>query len=64
MKVIKSLNLKIGLGYTYASGDDPNTSKRETFDGAFGASDKYYGRLNLMSWSNLKDYELFIRAFD
>jgi len=56
----KSLNTKIGLGYTYASGDNPNTTKRETFDGAFGASDKYYGRLNLMSWSNLKDYELFI----
>ncbi|MCD6173441.1 MAG: alginate export family protein [Sulfurimonas sp.] len=56
---LKSLNTKLGLGYTYASGDNPNTSKRETFDGAFGASDKYYGRLNLMSWSNLKDYELF-----
>ncbi|MCD6432975.1 MAG: alginate export family protein [Sulfurimonas sp.] len=56
---LKSLNTKVCLGYTYASGDNPATSDRETFDGAFGASDKYYGRLNLMSWSNLKDYELF-----
>ncbi len=56
---LKSLKTKVGLGYTYASGDNPKTSKRETFDGAFGASDKYYGRLNLMSWSNIKDYELF-----
>lgn len=49
----------IGLGYTYASGDDPDTGDRETFDAVFGASDKYYGRLNLMKWSNIKDYEIF-----
>ncbi len=55
----KPQKLKIGVGYTYASGDDPTTPERETFDGVFGASDKYYGRLNLFSWSNLKDYELF-----
>ena len=55
----KPIHTKIGLGYTYASGDDPTTSDRETFDAVFGASDKYYGRLNLMGWSNLKDYEVF-----
>lgn len=55
----KPIHTKIGLGYTYASGDDPATNDRETFDAVFGASDKYYGRLNLMSWSNLKDYEIF-----
>jgi len=55
----KSLVTKVGLGYSYASGDDPNTKERETFDAVFGASDKYYGRLNLVQWNNLKDYELF-----
>ncbi|MDY0123187.1 alginate export family protein [Sulfurimonas sp.] len=55
----KSLNTKVGLGYSYASGDDPDTKERETFDAVFGASDKYYGRLNLVQWNNLKDYELF-----
>ncbi|MFA5460546.1 MAG: alginate export family protein [Sulfurimonas sp.] len=55
----KSINTKVGVGYSYASGDNPNTKENETFDSAFGASDKYYGRLNLMQWSNLKDYELF-----
>ncbi len=56
----KPLKTKIGFGYTYASGDDPNTQERELFDGVFGASDKYYGRLNLFEWSNLIDYELFV----
>lgn len=56
----KSIQTKIGVGYTYASGDDPNTAKRETFDAVFGASDKYYGRLNLFGWSNLEDYEIFL----
>ncbi len=55
----KSLNTRVGLGYSYASGDDPNTKERESFDAVFGASDKYYGRLNLVQWKNLKDYELF-----
>lgn len=55
----KPISTKIGLGYTYASGDDPNTKDNETFDSVFGASDKYYGRLNIMQWVNIKDYELF-----
>ncbi|MDD3476587.1 MAG: alginate export family protein [Sulfurimonas sp.] len=55
----KSIDTKLGLGYTYASGDDPNTKDDETFDSVFGASDKYYGRLNIMQWVNIKDYELF-----
>jgi hypothetical protein len=46
---IKGLKIKLALAYTYA---DP------TFDAVFGASDKYYGRLNLFAWSNIKDYEL------
>ncbi len=55
----KDIKTKLGIGYTYASGDDPNTPEMETFDAVFGASDMYYGRLNLMNWSNLKDFEIF-----
>lgn len=56
---LKAIKTKVGMGYTYASGDDPNSEERETFDAVFGASDKYYGRLNLFSWDNLVDKEIF-----
>ncbi len=55
----KEINTKVGAAYSYASGDNPNTQANENFDAVFGASDKYYGRLNLMQWQNIKDYELF-----
>lgn len=54
----KDLKTKVSLGYSYATGDDPSTADNEKFDSVFGASDKYYGRLNLFSWSNIKDYEI------
>ncbi|MDQ1264454.1 MAG: Alginate exp protein [Campylobacterota bacterium] len=53
----KSLNF--GAEYVFASGDNPNTEKVETYDTAFGASDLYYGRMNLMQITNLIDYSLF-----
>ena len=50
---------KIGIEYSYASGDsNPKDSKYQTFDGVFGAVDMYYGRMNLLAWMNLKDYQL------
>jgi hypothetical protein len=50
---------RLSVEYSYASGDsDPTDSKRETFDGAFGARDKMYGRLNLFHWKNLKDAQI------
>lgn len=50
---------RISLEYSYASGDsDPKDGKKETFDGAFGARDKMYGRMNLFNWSNLKDAQI------
>jgi hypothetical protein len=52
-------NLKVGLEYALASGDNKDTQKIERFDGAFGASDKYYGRMNLMQLANLRDYQIF-----
>lgn len=46
----------LSVEYSFASGDsDPTDNKHETFDGAFGARDKMYGRINLFKWSNLKD---------
>ncbi len=52
-------NLKVGVEYNFASGDDPKPKERELFDSAFGASDMFYGRMNLMQFSNLMDYSLF-----
>jgi hypothetical protein len=60
--MLSNTKIKTGAGYSYASGDDSSTSDIERFDAVFGASDKYYGRMNLMSWSNLKDSELYIIA--
>jgi len=55
---LKPIKTKVALAYTYATGDNPNTKENETFDTVFGASDKYYGRLNLFQWQNLKDREV------
>ncbi len=51
---------RFGIAYTYAKGDNPATEKDERFDGVFGSNGKYYGRMDLMQWSNLRDEELFI----
>ncbi len=49
---------RLGADYSYASGDDdPTDGDMETFDGAFGARDKMYGRMNLFHWKNLKNAE-------
>ncbi len=50
---------KMGAAYSYATGDDKSTQDIERFDSVFGASDNFYGRMNLMQWSNLKDAEIF-----
>ncbi|MCD4715823.1 MAG: alginate export family protein [Desulfobacterales bacterium] len=50
---------RLSVEYSYASGDsDPNDGKHDTFDGAFGARDKMYGRINLFHWMNLKDAQV------
>lgn len=50
---------RLGADYSYASGDhDPTDGDMETFDGAFGARDKMYGRMNLFHWKNLKDAQV------
>lgn len=50
---------RLGAEYTYASGDsDSDDGVYRTFDGAFGAVDKMYGRMNLFSWMNIHDFQL------
>ena len=47
------------VAYSYASGDsNPTDGKNQTFDGVFGAVDQYYGRMNLLAWMNLIDYQI------
>lgn len=55
------LNPRFGVDYSYASGDDdPADGSMETFDGAFGARDKMYGRMNLFHWKNMKNAQLHV----
>ncbi len=50
---------RLGAEYTFASGDsDSDDGVYRTFDGAFGAIDKMYGRMNLFSWMNIHDFQL------
>jgi len=52
---------RVGAEISYASGDDdPEDGTNETFDGVFGGVAPYYGRMNLVSWSNLVDYQLSV----
>lgn len=54
---------RIGLHYAYGSGDsDTHDNTDRTFDGIFGAVDKYYGRMNLFAWANLHDLQLAVSA--
>ncbi|RWX45464.1 Alginate export, partial [Candidatus Electrothrix marina] len=50
----------VGTTYSFATGDDKATPDNERFDAVYGASDKYYGLMNLMTWSNLLDYGALI----
>jgi len=52
-------NTQVGVEYVFASGDDKNSKSYNTFDTAFGAADLYYGRMNLIQFSNIHDYQLF-----
>lgn len=50
---------RVSAEYSNASGDsNPNDGTLETFDGAFGARDKMFGRINLFHWMNLKDVQI------
>lgn len=50
---------RVSIEYSFASGDsNPNDGDYETFDGAFGARDKMYGRMNLFHWKNIEDAQI------
>ena len=51
---------ELSLRWSYASGGSGNDGKLHTFDPVFGARDRYYGLMNLLSWSNLDDRECII----
>lgn len=53
----------ISLRYTYASGSNQEDKYIRKFDPVFGANDKYYGRMNLLSWSNIDDREIVLELF-
>ncbi len=50
---------RVAAEFSYASGDrDPTDGKIETFDNLFTSPTVDYGRMNLVSWQNLLDYQL------
>ncbi len=51
------------LRETYASGGRKSDPEIRTFEPAYGASDKYYGWMNIVSWSNLDDREVVLELF-
>ena len=53
-------NPVLSLRYTYASGGRKDDEVIRTFDPAFGASDKYYGWMNIVQWSNLSNPEFVL----
>lgn len=53
----------ISLRESFASGGRKSDPEIGTFEPAFGASDKYYGWMNIVSWSNLDDREVVLELF-
>lgn len=53
----------LSLRYSFASGGRNNEQKIRTFEPAFGAQDKFYGWMNIVSWSNLDDREVVLELF-
>lgn len=48
--------------YVYASGGEGN-NEINIFDPVYGSRDKYYGRMNIVKWSNLSDIEIALELF-
>ncbi len=61
---IKNVIMSPGISfeYSYASGDsNPYDHDHGRFDGAFGARDKMYGRMNLFRWQNIEDAQINLK---
>ena len=48
----------ISIRESYATGEKKRDGTICTFEPAFGASDKYYGWMNVVSWPNLDNREI------
>jgi hypothetical protein len=53
----------LSFRYTYASGGNKSDEVIHTFDPAFGAGDKYYGWMNIVTWSNLNNPEVVLELY-
>jgi hypothetical protein len=77
-KTINAYGLFVKIGYqfhllpfkpilsireSYASGGKKTDNKIHTFDPAYGASDKFYGLMNITTWTNLDDREIVLELF-
>ena len=53
---------RIGLAYSYGSGDgDPTDGEVETFQNLFPTNHKFYGQMDAFSWQNVQDLELNVK---
>jgi len=52
----------LSIRESYASGGTVG-NKIKTFDPAYGSRDSYYGRMNIVKWSNIDDYEILLDMF-
>lgn len=53
----------VSVRESYATGGKVQDDVIRTFDPAYGASDKYYGWMNIVSWSNLDNREINLELF-
>ncbi len=53
----------ITIRETYATGGSKDDKKITKYEPAFGASDKYYGWMNIFQWSNLDNRELNLELY-
>jgi hypothetical protein len=53
----------LSLRESYASGGKKTDDQIHTFDPAYGAGDKYYGWMNITTWTNLDDREIVLELF-
>jgi len=53
----------LSIRESFASGGKKSDPVIHTFDPAFGAQDKFYGWMNIVSWSNLNDPEVVLELY-
>jgi len=53
----------LSIRESYASGGKKSDAENHTFDPAYGAQDKFYGWMNITTWSNLNDPEIVLELF-